>query len=428
MSDLAGVKVGFMSRQPVVLVLLLLALSVPGKLHAESIHWELDGKVNAAVWSSNRSLDERSGIFPSTLALKGKVKLFDKVKVFADGRVGESSYFAGDHYGVAREFYLDYSLGNADIRLGKQLLPWGRADRINPTDSLTSRDYRWLAPEEEDQRFGNTGIRYAQHLDNYTLTGAWMPLMRSSRIPLDPEPAQRVAIHQPDNRDNFALKLDRIGEGLDWSLSFYSGVDTAPSLEQNLSSTEQPFVMVNHRVQRYGGDVAWAFGSYTLRSELAYTQTGKTNDEFSGRKYDYVQTVVGLEKQFANNLNLIVQAVWQSAFDWRGPSSWPSPDQRQLTTSQQIIVQQPARGYAGIAYRVSKRLFNDTLELELSGLGLTDNQGWLMRPRMRYQINDDLFLVLGGDYYVGDNNTFFGRLRDNRTVFLEFGYAFGTSS
>jgi hypothetical protein len=65
-----------------------------------------------------------------------------------------------------------------------------------------------------------------------------------------------------------------------------------------------------------------------------------------------------------------------------------------LAVFQQIIVQQPARGYAGIVYRVAKKLFNDTLELELSGLGLTANQGWLMRPRIRYQVNDDLSLAL----------------------------------
>lgn len=414
-----------MSRQPVPFVVMMLVFALPNKSQAEYIDWELNGKANAAVWSSDRSLDSRSGVFPSTLALNAKAKLFDSAKVFADGRVGESSYFAGERNAVAREFYLDYSLGNADIRLGKQLLPWGRADRINPTDSLTSRDYRWLAPEEEDQRFGNTGIRYAHQLSNYTLTGVWLPLMSSSRIPLDPESARLVAIHQPDNRDNFALKMDSIGKGLDWSLSFYSGIDTAPSLEQSPSPSEQSFAMVNHRIQRYGGDAAWAFGTYTLRTELAYTQTGKAKDEFSGKKSDYLQAVVGLEKQFANNLNVIVQAVWQSSFNWRSPSFWPSSDQRQLATFQQIIVQQPARGYGGISYRASKKLFNDTFELEMSGLGLTDNQGWLTRPRVRYQVNDDLSLAVGGDYYEGDNNTIFGRLRSNSTAFMEVNYAFG---
>lgn len=394
---------------------------------AESIPWELDGKANAAVWSSDRSLDGRSGVFPSTLALKAKARLFDGMKLFADGRVGESSYFGGNRYAVAREFYLDYSLGNSDIRLGKQLLPWGRADRINPTDSLTSRDYRWLAPEEEDQRFGNTGVRYAYHLDNYTLTGAWLPLMHSSRIPLDPESTRIVAIRQPDNRDNFGLTLDRAGKGVDWSLSFFSGVDAAPSLEQSGTISGRPFRMVNHRIQRYGGDAAWSFGSYTLRAELAYTQTGKKVDEFSGRKFDYVQSVLGLEKQFVGNWNAIVQFVWQSALDFRDSSTWPTPEQRQLNTLQQIIAMQPSRHMAGIGYRISKKMLDDMLELELSGLGLTDSQGWLMRPRIRYQVNDQTSVAVGGDYYEGATNSIFGRLKDNRTLFMEVSYAFGAA-
>lgn len=414
---------GFIRRQWLVLPIMISAYCP--SIYADKLSWELDGKLHAGAWSSDRSLDNRSGVFPATLALQGKLNLTDTMRLFADGRVGDASYFADQRYAVAREFYLDYTLNHADIRIGKQLLPWGRADRINPTDSLTSRDYRWLAPEEEDQRFGNTGVRYAHHLGDYTVTGVWLPYMRSTRIPLDPTYVQQVAIQQPDNRDNFALKLDYTGSGLDGSLSFYDGIDTMPSLELNNTNSQQAYALHNHRIQRYGGDAAWAFGTYTLRSELSYTRTGKTNNEFSGKKYDYLQAVLGLEKQFAGNLNVILQAVWQSAFDWRSPSSWSNPEQRRLAVFQQIIVQQPARGYAGIAYRVSKKLFNDTFELELSGLGLTANQGWLMRPRLRYQVNDELSLALGGDYYEGDNNTIFGRLRGNRTLFLEVAYAFG---
>ena len=202
-------------------------------IHADNLAWELDGKLHVGTWSSDRSLDSWSGVFPATMALQGKLHLTDTMRLFADGRVGDAVYFGEDRYAVAREIYLDYSLNNADIRIGKQLLPWGRADRINPTDSLTSRDYRWLAPEEEDQRFGNTGVRYAHHLGDYTVTGVWLPYMRSSRIPLDPTSVQQVAGHQPNNRDNFALKLDYTGTGLDGSLSFYNGIDSMPSLELN---------------------------------------------------------------------------------------------------------------------------------------------------------------------------------------------------
>ncbi len=399
-------------------VLIFVANNVYGE------EWQLEGKFQTGVWSSDRSLDNREAVFPSTLALKGNVNLADNLHVFAEGRVGYSDYFADkDRYSVAREFYVDYSLDNSnDIRIGKQLLPWGRGDRINPTDSLTSRDYRWLAPEEEDSRFGNTGIRYAHHFDDLTFTSVWLPYMRSTRIPLNPQYVSQVFIEQPDNRDNFAFKLDHTGASIDSSLSFYHGIDTMPSLELNKTT---PFALTNHRIKRYGGDVAWAFDSCTLRSELAYTQTDKSSQEFSGKKYDYFQGVIGLEKQFAHSFNVIIQTVYQSAFDWRGYQSWTTPQQQQLTQFQQIINQQPVKNYFGIAYRLSKKLLNDDLELEFSGLGLTANQGFIMRPRVRYQVNDDTAVALGGDYYAGSDNSIFGRLRDNKTVFVEFTYNFG---
>jgi len=389
---------------------------------AENDFWQLDGKLQVGAWSSNRSLDNTEAVFPATVALKSKVNLADDIHVFADGRVGHSEYFADKNkYAVAREFYLDYTFENADIRIGKQIIAWGRADRINPTDSLTSRDYRWLAPEEEDARFGNTGIRYTHHLSDYTLTSVWLPQMRTSRIPLNPQYVSQVSIQQPEKLDNFAFKFDHIGEGFDASLSFYSGIDTMPTLEIN-SENSTPFALLNRRIQRYGSDFAYGFGSYTLRGEFAYTQTGKDKQEFSGKKYDYFQGVIGLEKQFSNNLNVIVQTVYQSAFSWRGFAS--QSQQQQLTVFQQIINQQPAENYFGIAYHVSKKLLNDDLELEFSGLGLSQNQGFLMRPRMRYQVNDESSVVLGGDYYNGSDDSIFGRLRDNKTVFLEANYNF----
>ena len=390
-------------------------------VQANSDIWDIDGKLQVSAWSSDRSLTNREGIFPATLTLRSKFKINDDLRLFADGKIGSDDYFGGSRYSVVREFYLDYRMQNADVRLGKQILPWGRTDSFNPTDSLTSRDYRWLTPEQENQRFGNTGIRYAHHIKDYTITSVWLPYMRSSRIPLD----QLIYIQQPDNLDNFAIKVDRTGTGLDMSLSFYSGIDTMPSLEvNNIGATS----LVNHPIQRFGGDIAWAFSSYTLRAELAYTQTNKSNEEFSGKKYDYLYTVVGLEKQFANELNVIVQAVWESAFDWRSPNTWSTPDQQELSLIQKIINQQPARNFGGFAYRIAKKLINDTLELELSGIALSANQGFLLQPRIRYQANDNLSLALGGDYYSGVINSILGRLRDNSTVFLEITYAFEIGS
>ena len=61
--------------------------------------------------------------------------------------------------GVIREAYLDLSHGPLDLRIGKQIIAWGRADRINPTDNLTPRDYTLLVPDDDDQRLGTPAVK-----------------------------------------------------------------------------------------------------------------------------------------------------------------------------------------------------------------------------------------------------------------------------
>ncbi|MBI3605573.1 MAG: hypothetical protein HY202_06050 [Nitrospirae bacterium] len=43
--------------------------------------------------------------------------------------------------------------------VGKQIVVWGRADGINPTDNLTPHDFTVLLPFEDDQRFGTTALK-----------------------------------------------------------------------------------------------------------------------------------------------------------------------------------------------------------------------------------------------------------------------------
>ncbi|MDQ7065354.1 MAG: hypothetical protein Q9P90_14050, partial [candidate division KSB1 bacterium] len=50
------------------------------------------------------------------------------------------------------EAYLDLHWENADLRLGKQFIFWGRADWVNPTDNITPWDFVNITAELEDYR------------------------------------------------------------------------------------------------------------------------------------------------------------------------------------------------------------------------------------------------------------------------------------
>jgi len=79
---------------------------------------------------------------------------------FADLRVRYG--LMGDQQGTfvdMREAYVNTYLGPVDLRLGKQIVVWGRADALNPTNNITPVDFRLRSPLEDDIRLGNVGAR-----------------------------------------------------------------------------------------------------------------------------------------------------------------------------------------------------------------------------------------------------------------------------
>src|SRR4051812_8641104 len=75
-----------------------------------------------------------------------------------------------------REAYVNLYAGPLDLRLGQQIVVWGRADALNPTSNLTPVDFRIHSPVEDDRRVGNVGARAFLNFQPIRLEGVWMPL------------------------------------------------------------------------------------------------------------------------------------------------------------------------------------------------------------------------------------------------------------
>jgi hypothetical protein len=74
--------------------------------------------------------------------------------VFAKSMEKQSSWST---YGQIREAYVSYLGEGYDIRLGQQIIPWGKSDGINPTDYFTAKNYTFLNPADEVKRQGAPG-------------------------------------------------------------------------------------------------------------------------------------------------------------------------------------------------------------------------------------------------------------------------------
>src|SRR4029079_6673835 len=91
------------------------------------------GAVRAGYWSSTRNLDSEQNIGAGMLWLKTSHKVSDRVSFLAEGWTalrGPLEY--GDATGELREAFVDLRFGRLDVRAGRQIIAWGRADGGNP--------------------------------------------------------------------------------------------------------------------------------------------------------------------------------------------------------------------------------------------------------------------------------------------------------
>ena len=83
------------------------------------------------------------------------------------------------------EGWVRLAAGNLEIKAGRQIVVWGRADRLNPTDNISSRDYTLLVASDDEQRRGAAMVQTRLGLGPYTLDAYWLPEFRPNRFPLD---------------------------------------------------------------------------------------------------------------------------------------------------------------------------------------------------------------------------------------------------
>ena len=141
------------------------------------------GECNLGYWSSNRNLDDRTNLPSAHCAVNWKPKFNAEVQMGIDLHLGWQDHPSAHSANIrVREGYLAYDTSALSVRLGRQIVAWGRADRINPTDVLSPKDFTLLSYDDEGQRTGIDAmkLRYAFN-PNFSRFNA---LITSGRTPV----------------------------------------------------------------------------------------------------------------------------------------------------------------------------------------------------------------------------------------------------
>jgi hypothetical protein len=319
------------------------------------------------------------------------------------------------------EAYGNLYFGSVDVRIGKQIITWGRADAINPTDNLTPKDFTLLsARDEEERRTGTAAVKANLYRDSYTLSLTWLPYFNPSTIPLTAPPGFTISEEKHDQGDwtdqGFAVKLDQTGGEVDWSLSYYYGRDVLP-VGRPLSATNT--VLMHNRLHVVGADAARNFGRYGVRGEIAYVQTQNPQGTDPFIKKPYVFAVLGADRDVTEDVNVNVQVYQRTIINYRDPFQVPNPVDRNVSVLNAVFNQQLDRVQAGLTGRIKATAFNKTLEGELLGVWNSNRGDFFLRPSLAYAFTDVWKGFIGYDIFNGQRNSLFGRLEPTTAFFLE---------
>lgn len=379
-------------------------------------------------FQSSKDLDDEAGFIGVTAELKLLPQFSDTVGGKLEWRAGNDAINEdADTESRLLEGYALIQFTSADFYLGKQIVVWGRADGINPTDNLTPRDYTVMLPFEDDQRFGATAARLDTFLSqDYTLTAFVTPFFEPSRIPL-PATGFSVAESKPPHtlsNTTGGLRLNKVGEALDWSVSWFRGFSLLPSLRAFETASGPVLQLQYDRITVYGWDFARNYGRFGFRGEFAYIDTADDMGMNPTVKNPYLHWVVGVDRTFFANLNINLQFFQRRVRNHRDLPAIGSPLERSIALQNAVISGQRDQISNGISFRVSNKWFNDTLEAEIFAVANITRDDGFLRPLVTYAFSDSWKGTLGAELYRGEADTEYGSLKSNRGAFAELRYGF----
>jgi hypothetical protein len=379
--------------------------------------------LRAGYWSSNRVVDERRNYLPASVWLRGRQTLDAGTRIVGEGWVQSEDLGRGKGPTFElREGYLRQTFGDWDLRVGRQIAVWGRADRINPTDNLVSRNLTWLFHEDDDLRRGSGMVRVAHPLwEGASVQAYWIPEFRPNVAPL-PRYIGPFVIgedRRPTDLAQGAIRIDSSADGVDWSLSYFDGVDRNGDLVA--TGVQGGRIVLQREYQRQrtvGADAATVLFDLNLRAEVAYTDFPDRGASDLGQR-PFMLAVVGGDKQFMQDFNVNLQWIFRRVSDHVSPEDQPSPLARGIALINAVRAGQRDEIQNGASMRLAWAPSDNVMRAEVFTVQDFTHGDGIVRAKFSYALTDDLRATAGYDWNHGRSDTLFGALRANNAFYFE---------
>lgn len=442
--------------------LLILSLILPffyplfGEESGNGLKWSGYLQVDHRILKENKELSFKE----YRLDLQSEYKASENTKFFSDIWVRSlgfssvsSSYDLLSKEKVSpvnfeiREAYLDiygFLTKNLDIRIGRQRIAWGTADKINPTDNINPDDFEDIW--DIGRHLGSDGIKATYYLGNLSIQGVFipdftpavLPLPRWSSVLLPPveimemgkdfklrNVKDRIIMPEKKIKESMTagIKISTNLAGYDFSLSYFYGRDDLPVINylsiENISPAKEIDVVANliyPRMKVLGADFSGSIGEIGIWGEagLFFPEEVKLTTSYLGlhsfestalSDSPYLKYTLGVDYTFKNGIYINTQFVHGFLHE-RGKKNL----------------------HDYITMQLEWKLFHDKLKIiPISGaMEIKDKNNYaiIYYPYIEYRPFDNTLLTVGFRSISSKGYSHFGKLEKMDELFIKAKYNF----
>jgi len=344
---------------------------------------------------------------------------------------------------------------NLDITIGRQLIVWGTADKLNPTDNLNPYDLEDIL--DFGRHRGTDAINLNYYITNdFSLQGVFIPFFRPANMPvgifanaLNPSMELPQGMVLKGFSDTLLMKRYNLGEsstagfkfkgfvkGVDFSVSYVWGYDGIPFNTRNtfipvdtLGGTNIKSQLSFSRTHIFGADLATSIVGIGFWAEAAVFMPEKdvimTNDLSAfyplspvpvtkdslllDKSKPYVKFVVGCDYNFPEGSYLNFQYMHGFIHE-RGNNN--------------------LNDYFFLRYE--KKFFNEKLKIApISGAFIVsdwkkikNNYAIAYIPEVSYKATDDVEITLSAAIFDGKGDNLFANLKNYNMFLFKLKYSF----
>lgn len=328
-----------------------------------------------------------------------------------------------------RELYINTQFNSTSVLAGKQQVVWGKSDGLKVLDVVNPQDFREFILDDFDQsRIPLWTLNIEATFADNSLQFLWIPDQTynkfsavdgtyafTSNLIIPPSPPDTIVIRNitqtPDDtfsNADYGVRYATFWEGWDFSLNYLYHYDDTPVLFRRLNQTNNGLeVILNPEYKRshlIGGSFSTSIDDLTLRGEVGYS-TDKYISTINPSDIDGVVNtgeftyVLGFD-WFGYNDSLISFQLFQTYLD----NHQPGMIKDDVTSQATLLIKHDA--------------INETLHSEILWLQDLDINDGILRPKITYELNDEINISAGFDIFYGDKNGLYGQFKDtDRIIF-----------